>query len=53
MAQLVERSHPTPEIRGSIPVIDKMELYCKNEIKEKEAGNGPFIKTVLICEDDV
>ena len=26
LAQLVERSHTTPEVRGSIPVIDKLLL---------------------------
>ena len=56
MAQLVERSLPTPEIRGSNPVIGKL-LYrtfnclstvnCieKTKIKKKEVGNGPFKKT--------
>ena len=53
LAQLVERSLPTPEIRGSQPVVGKL-LYrtfnclstvnCieKTKIKKKEAGNGPF-----------
>ena len=54
MAQLVERLLPIPEIRGSNPVIGKNLLisnicilsivYCKNENKEKETGNGTFKK---------
>ena len=54
MAQLVERSLPIPEVRGSNPVIAKIYLYrtfvscqlCieKTQIKKKEAGNGPFFK---------
>ena len=52
MAQLVERSLPRPEIRASNPVIgnvftvnciEKMKI---NEIKEKEAGTGPFLETI-------
>ena len=48
MAQLVERSLPTPEVRGSNLVIGTLLYYLyaincignsKNE--EKEAGNGP------------
>ena len=31
VAQLVERSHPTPEVRGSNPVIGKL-LNIKNSI---------------------
>ena len=50
VAQLVERSLPMPEVRGSNPVIGKNILniyllstvYWKDENKEKEAGNGPF-----------
>ena len=50
MAQLVERSLPTPEVRGSNPVIRKLFyrtfVYCqlsrKDKNKEKEAGNGTF-----------
>ena len=54
MAQLVERLIPTPEARGSNPVIGKKilniycQLYSKVENKEKETGNGPFKKTFLI-----
>ena len=51
-AQLVERSHPTPEVHGSNPVIGKLSyrtfVYCRlereDENKEKEAENGPFLK---------
>ena len=52
VAQLVERSLPIPEVRGSNPVIGKILyisnicllsiVYWKDENKEKEAGNGPF-----------
>ena len=48
VAQLVERSLPTPEVRGLNPVIGKL-LYWKDENKEKEAGNGPFKKTFLLA----
>ena len=46
---MVERSLPTPEIRGSNPNIGKVlstncKLNRKDEIKEKEAGNGPSFK---------
>ena len=46
VAQLVERSLPTPEIRGLNPNIGKVAStncfgIAKNENKEKEAGNGP------------
>ena len=52
VAQLVERSLPIPEIRGSNPVIGKIYwtfVYCqlcveKTKIRRKEAGNGPFFK---------
>ena len=51
LAQLVERSIPTPEVRGSNPVIGKIcvyyQLYWKDENKEKEAWNGPFLKKKL------
>ena len=47
---LVERLLPTPEIRGSNPVIGQLlnrtfvycQLYWTDENKEKEAENGPF-----------
>ena len=55
MAQLVERSLPIPEVRGSNPVIGKSlnwtfycQLYWKDENKEKEAGKGLFFKKVNI-----
>ena len=54
VAQLVERSLPTPEVGSSNPVISKLlcgtfvccQLYWKDENKEKEAGNGPFFKKI-------
>ena len=53
VAQLVEGSLPTPEVRGSNPVIGKLLLYymehlctgnCigKAKINIKDAGNGPL-----------
>ena len=53
VAQLVKRSLPIPEVRGSNPVIGKIYLfplnicllstvYWKDENKEKEAGDGLF-----------
>ena len=50
VAQLVERSLPIPEVRGSNPVIGKnlsihlTIVYCQLciEKKKKEAGDGPF-----------
>ena len=54
VAQLVERSLPIPEVRGSNPVISKnlfilnicllSTVYWKDENKENEAGDGPFFK---------
>ena len=53
VGDLVERSLPTPEIFGSNPAIGfflwnlcKPIADCieKTKIKEKEAGNGPFLK---------
>ena len=54
VGQLVERSLPLPEVRGSKPVIGKnlfmlnicllSTVYWIDENKEKEAGNGPFLK---------
>ena len=49
MAQLIEHSLPTPDVRGSNPVIDKvyttylLSVNCigKTKIKEKETGIGP------------
>ena len=53
MAQLVERSRPIPEVRGSNPVIGKNLLfilnicllstvYWKDENKEKRPGMAHF-----------
>ena len=55
VAQLVERLLLTPEVRGSNPVIGKLlygtfvycQLYWKDENKEKEAENKPFIKKTI------
>ena len=48
VAQLVERSLPTPEIHGSNPAIGKIVstncMIKKDENKEKEARNGPSLK---------
>ena len=49
VVQLVERSLPTPEVRGSNPVIGKIcmyyQLYWKDENKEKRPGMAQFKKT--------
>ena len=54
VAQLVEHSLLTPEVRGSNPVIGKFYIkhlftfncrYWKDENKEKEAGNGHLKET--------
>ena len=50
MAQLTARTLPTPEVRGSNPVIERFLkgtfVYCrvvlKDENKEKEAWNAQF-----------
>ena len=51
MAQLVERSLPNPEVRGSNPVIGKIywtfiycQLYWKDENKEKRGREWPIFK---------
>ena len=56
VAQLAERSLPTPEIRGSNPDIGNISnificqlLSRKDENKEKEAGNGPLKKILNVC----
>ena len=54
MAELVERSLPTPEICGSNPNFGKVlstncKLNRKDENKEKEAGNGPSLKICMFC----
>ena len=50
VAQLVEQSLPTPEGRGSNPVIGKnlmldvyVQQFLKTKIKKKEPGIGPFL----------
>ena len=50
--QLVEWSLPTPEIRGSNPMVYLIFyqlFHClrRDESKEKEAGNGPSLKKVM------
>ena len=55
MAQLVEQSLLIPQARGSNPVIGKIyieqlfNVSCIEgaKIKEKEAGNGPFLTVEL------
>ena len=49
MAQLVEWSLPTPEVRGSNPVIDKLYItYSLQTDKniEKRTGKGPIEKKI-------
>ena len=59
MAQLVERSLPTPEILGSNPVIDKINEpfvqlnYRKAKNKEKESGSGPFKKSLAKISNEL
>ena len=57
VVQLVERSLPIPDVHGSNLAIVKnlniehlFTVNCieKTKIKEKEAGNGPFLKTLVI-----
>ena len=50
VTQLVERLLPTPKVRGLNPVIGKIYIeqcllstYLKDENKEKEVVNGPFL----------
>ena len=57
VAKLVERSLPTPEIRGSNPNIGKLlstncTLNRKDENKEKEAGNGPSLQKRILTDED-
>ena len=55
VVQLVEQWLLTPEGRGSNPVIDNfyidhlITVNCieKTKIKKKEAGNGPFFRTMF------
>ena len=58
VAQLVEWSLPTPEVRSSIPISDinigQYSTNCnleKTKIKKKEAEKGPFKKNLLIFEN--
>ena len=52
VALLVELSLATPEVSVSNPDSGKLlfrtfgfcQLYCKGKNKDKEAGNGPFLK---------
>ena len=45
LAQLVERSLPTPVIHGlNIDTSKILSTKRKDENKEKEAGNGPSLK---------
>ena len=59
MAQLVERSITIPAVRGQNPVICKkrlsiyFQLYQKDRNKEKEAGNGPFLKHICVLCDNI
>ena len=52
LAKLVERSHPTPEVRSSNPVIGKLywtfKVNCieKTKIITKETWNGLFKKEI-------
>ena len=55
VAQLVEWSLPTPEIRASNPVIvNFFTINCikssieKTKIKKKEARNGPILTKLLM-----
>ena len=42
MAQLIERSLPSPEIRGHrLTLFTVLKLYWNTKIKKKESGNGP------------
>ena len=57
VAQLAERSLTIPEDPGSNPVIGNfyLNIYLlltvrrKDENKEKEAENGPFLNTLHLC----
>ena len=59
VAQLVEQSLLTPEVRSLNPVIYKLlyrtficfcQLYIKVGNKEKESRNGPFKKMIEGCK---
>ena len=44
VAQLVERSLPIPEVRGSNPVIEYLLSTVLKDEKKKRPGMGHFIK---------
>ena len=56
VAQLVERSHPTPEIRSLYPVIGKMlstnlstkSIIEKTKIKKTRPGIGHLLKKMHV-----
>ena len=59
VAQLVERSLPTPEVRGLNPAIGKIYIeQLLSTVLKIEAGNGPFLETNVhspsyhVAEDD-
>ena len=60
VAQLVERSLPTPDVRSSNPVISKfnslstvLKLYRKDKNKEKIGLEWPILKNLIEREIDV
>ena len=50
MGQLVERSPPTPEIRGSNPVIGKLlsNICVLSTVLKKRPGMAHFIKIAFV-----
>ena len=53
MAQLVERSLPTPEIRSSNPVIDQIlhvlsTVLKRQKLKKKSPGIAHFLRRELV-----
>ena len=60
VAQLVERSLPMPEVRGSTPVIGKIywtfvycQLYWKDENKEKRGQEWPIFLKILSATKEI
>ena len=56
VAQLVERSLPTSDIRGSKSqhwqsFVYQLQLNRKDENEEKEAGNGTFKKKLAVLSE--
>ena len=58
MAQLVERLLSIPEVRGSTPVIGKINIEHLFSVKciemmeiKKEAGNGPFFEEIFFLKN--